>query len=131
MFTITYSLMNPIFYKLTWNNHITYYALPAKSDFSGTWEKHYSLDEKYCTPMLDCTVEKMTEKNIFRFYDNPPYQETKEQEEEYNAILSNMTILFNKDLSKLEETSYLHVPMEPLNNDSLPEKYLLISTILI
>ena len=124
--------MNRVFYKLNMNNDIDYfYEIPCATNFSGLWEKHYSVNEKYCTPMLDCTDENIVEKILFRFYDNPPYQETKEQEEEYNNLLSIITILFHSDMSKIEEVCCKGSRMNVINESDLPsDNKLIISTIL-
>lgn len=127
--------MNRVFYKVNTKNEIDYlYEIPCTTRFSGMWEKHYSLTEKNCTPMLDCTTDKIVEKILFRFYDNPPYQETKEQEEEYNKILSSVKIIFDNSLQSIEEVHFNNRPITTINEEEFKkltqDKCLIISSVL-
>ena len=123
--------MNSVFYKLTLKNDTTFlYELPYKSNFTGLWEKHYTLDISHCKVVLDLLNEEIVEKLYFMFYDNPPYQDTKEEEEEYNNILSTVKLLYNKELTEFEDTIYDKTLLENVVDD-IPDNSLVISVILI
>lgn len=124
--------MNRVFYKLTLNNSPTFYELPCKTDFVGLWEKNYCINEKYCNSMMDCTEENIVEQKLFKFYDNPPYKETKEQEEEYNKILSMISIVYNKELTTMREVNYNYSPLNIINETEIPsDNKLIISSVII
>lgn len=123
--------MTTVIYKLSFKNSFFIYELPVKSSFNGTWEKNYELENKYFTPMLDCTQDINVEKSMFKFYDKPPYLNELEEEEEYNKILSQIRITFNKERTIIEEVNFNKYSINKINTESIPERCLIISSILI
>ena len=111
--------MNCVFLRLTSSNQLpTYYKLPYVSKFDGIIEKNITLNKEHCHVLLDCIQDNIIDKLIFKFYDNPPYQKTKELEEEFNNIVSKIMIVYNKELTSMEEIKYEN---KKLNKNTLDE----------
>ena len=124
----------PLFYKLTFQNAPFFYKLPIESSIVELMEKEYDITRSHCTPMLDCTTDNIVEKMIYSFYDNPPYQNTFELEEEYNKILSYVKIIFDNSLQSIEEVHFNNSPITTMNEEEFKnltqDKCLIISSIL-
>lgn len=120
--------MKCVFLRLTSSNHSpSYYEIPYVSNFDGIIEKKFHLSKEHCHVFLDCIQDNIIDKYIFKFYDSPPYQETKELEEEFNNILSKITIVFNKELTSMEEIKYenKHLNKNTLNESSIGKNLIL------
>jgi hypothetical protein len=116
--------MNPVFLRLVSPNLLpTYYEIPYVSNFDGIIEKKFHLSKEHCHVFLDCIQDNIIDKYIFKFYDIPPYQESKELEEEFNNILSKIMIVYNKELTSMEEIKYdnKHLNKNTLNENTLNE----------
>ena len=124
----------PLFYKLTFQNAPFFYKLHIESSLVALMEKEYDMTRNHCTPMLDCTTDKIVEKMIYSFYDKTPYQDTLEQEEEYNKILSSVKIIFDNSLQSIEEVHFNNSPITTMNEEEFKkltqDKCLIISSIL-
>ena len=121
----------PVFYKLTFQDTSNFYKLPIETIHRGVWEKEYTFDEKRCLPMLDCTQDNIISKKVFRFFDTPPYREVRDEEEEYNSIMSRHYIVLSDDCHNIESVYYDNKLLNSVEEDDIDVDTCLLITTLI
>jgi hypothetical protein len=79
--------------------------------------------------MLDCTQDNIISKKVFRFFDTPPYRELRDEEEEYNSIMSRQYIVLSDDCHHIESVYYDNKLLNSVEPDDVDMRLLI--TILI
>jgi len=129
--------MNDVYHKITfkYDDYMKelFFLIPIETNHHGIWEKEFVFDDNNCLPMLDCTQDNIISKKMFRFFDTPPYREIRDEEEEYNCIMSRHYIVLSDDCHHIESIYYdnkqLHA-IDQLNIDVNVDNCLLISTMI-
>jgi len=107
--------------------------IPIETKYRGTWGKEFLFDEKRCLPMLDCTQDNILSKKMFRFFDTPPYRALRDEEEEYNCIMSRHYIVLSDDCHHIESIYYDNKELHAIDRRNIEvnvDNCLLISTMI-